>query len=190
MNLLLRALKPRGETPQANADARDYSTWRVPAAEVGATGLGLSQILPAGSSPTSAACGRTHRVVLIDDHSDMRFLLRTLLGSLDDIDVVGEAANGLDGVAVVRALMPDAVVLDLEMPLMRGDQAIPIMRAAAPELRIVMYSAAGGPSLASFADESKPDFFVQKGSPASDLISRLRTAIHTPRQTADLSPTA
>ena len=58
----------------------------------------------------------TIRVILVDDHAILRDALRALLHATPDVQVVGEAANGKDAVAVVERLAPDVVVLDLEMP--------------------------------------------------------------------------
>ena len=57
----------------------------------------------------------TVRVILVDDHAILRDALRALLHAAPDVQVVGEAANGKDAVAVAEQLAPDVVVLDLEM---------------------------------------------------------------------------
>jgi DNA-binding NarL/FixJ family response regulator len=60
------------------------------------------------------------RVVLIDDQPLMRAGFRALLDAEDDIEVVGEAPNGLDGLALVAALVPDVVLVDVQMPVLDG----------------------------------------------------------------------
>jgi two-component system, NarL family, response regulator NreC len=62
----------------------------------------------------------TIRVVLADDHLVVRAGLKALLASNRDIEVVGEAANGQEALALVERLKPDVAVLDLDMPLMDG----------------------------------------------------------------------
>lgn len=64
------------------------------------------------------------RVVLVDDSSLMRGLLRAFLEEDDDIEIVGEAANGRDAVKLARELKPNLITMDLEMPVMNGMQAI------------------------------------------------------------------
>jgi DNA-binding NarL/FixJ family response regulator len=83
---------------------------------------------------------RLIRVVLVDDVPELRLLLRLTLEEDPAIEVVGEAANGRDGVDVVRETSPDLVLLDLSMPDMDGLEAIPLMRTNAPNARVVVLS--------------------------------------------------
>lgn len=118
-----------------------------------------------------------HRVLVVDDRPDIRLLVRTRLRMLDDIEVVGEASNGEEALVLVSALAPDAVVLDLEMPVMRGDEAIPRMRELAPGMRILLYTAAHESVLEGIEEESQPDALVDKGRPLSELVGELRTLL-------------
>ncbi|MEO6446157.1 MAG: response regulator transcription factor, partial [Gemmatimonadaceae bacterium] len=63
------------------------------------------------------------RVVIADDHAVVRSGLRAVLGSAVDIEVVGEAKDGLEAVAAAERLKPDIVVMDLSMPEMDGREA-------------------------------------------------------------------
>jgi len=63
------------------------------------------------------------RVVLVDDQVAVRTGFRVLVGLADDLEVVGEAVNGRDGVAMVRSLHPDVVLMDIRMPVMDGVEA-------------------------------------------------------------------
>jgi DNA-binding NarL/FixJ family response regulator len=83
---------------------------------------------------------RRIRVVLVDDVPELRLLVRLTLEEDPAIEVVGEAANGRDGVRVVQAANPDLVLLDLSMPDMDGLEAIPLMREHAPNARVVVLS--------------------------------------------------
>jgi DNA-binding NarL/FixJ family response regulator len=80
------------------------------------------------------------RIVIVDDHADVRIALRLLLEA-EGLDVVGEADNGRRGVELARDLHPDVVVLDGLMPVMNGEQAARVLRALAPEVHIVAFSA-------------------------------------------------
>ena len=73
------------------------------------------------------------RVLLVDDQALIRSGFRALLQAEDDIDVVGEAADGAEGVALAHELRPDVVLIDIRMPLMDGVEATRRI-AAAPEL--------------------------------------------------------
>src|SRR5688572_2900600 len=81
------------------------------------------------------------RVVLADDTEEIRHLLRLALSTDDRFQVVGEASDGAQAVEVVSDLRPDAVVIDLAMPVMDGLQAIPEIKRQAAETKIVVFSA-------------------------------------------------
>jgi DNA-binding NarL/FixJ family response regulator len=83
---------------------------------------------------------RKIRVVLVDDVPELRLLVRLALEDEPGIEVVGEAANGREGVEVVEANDPDVVLLDLSMPDMDGLEAIPLMRRHARNVRVVVLS--------------------------------------------------
>jgi len=80
------------------------------------------------------------RVFLVDDVQELRLLVRLALEEDPEIEVVGEAANGREGVAGVEEAQPDVVLLDLSMPDMDGLEAIPLMRDCAPGARLVVLS--------------------------------------------------
>jgi DNA-binding NarL/FixJ family response regulator len=87
----------------------------------------------------SAEAGKI-RVFLVDDVTELRLLVRIALEEDPGIEVVGEAANGRDGVEGVAEMQPDVVLLDLSMPDMDGLEALPLMRARAPNARLVVLS--------------------------------------------------
>jgi len=81
------------------------------------------------------------RVVVADDHDDIRMLLRMQIGGDPRFEVVGEAADGLEAIEVAAAVQPDIVVLDKNMPRLSGIDAIPELRRRAPESAVVIYTA-------------------------------------------------
>jgi DNA-binding NarL/FixJ family response regulator len=89
---------------------------------------------------TSVDQGDGVRVVLVDDDEDMRMLLRVALAACDGAEVVGEAANGRQGVDVVTATNPDIVVMDLHMPVMDGAEATREIKQARPETRVLAFT--------------------------------------------------
>lgn len=115
-----------------------------------------------------------YRVLIVDDRPDLRVLIRTRLQFERDIEVVGEASNGAEAVRMTRSLAPSAVVLDLEMPVMRGDEAIPHMRDAAPGMGILLYTGAHDVTL---AEGATPDAIVRKGGPLTELVTELRALL-------------
>ena len=63
------------------------------------------------------------RILVVDDHPVVRAGMVALLGELEDLDVVGEASNGAEAIALVPRLSPDVVLMDLRMPVMDGAEA-------------------------------------------------------------------
>ena len=78
------------------------------------------------------------RVLLVDDHELFRSGVKALLARQADIEVVGEAANGLDGIKQARQLRPDIVLLDLHMPGVSGREAVRALTEELPGTRVLM----------------------------------------------------
>ena len=115
------------------------------------------------------------RVLIADDHAVVRQGLRTFLDLQDEIEVVGEAADGEDAVAAAARLRPDVALVDLVMPRVDGIEAIKRIRAAAPATRIIV--------LTSFTDEDKMLPAVRAGAVGyllkdvepQELVAAIRT---------------
>jgi DNA-binding NarL/FixJ family response regulator len=78
------------------------------------------------------------RVLIADDHPVVRQGLRTFLGVQDDIEVVGEAADGAEAVALAESLHPDVLLLDLNMPGVDGQTALEELRARGSGVRVLV----------------------------------------------------
>ncbi|MER5783277.1 response regulator transcription factor [Streptomyces mobaraensis] len=84
------------------------------------------------------ASGRTIRVLLVDDHQVVRKGLRTFLEIQDDIEVVGEAGDGAEGVARAEELRPDVILMDVKMPGTDGIEALRRLRALDSPARVLV----------------------------------------------------
>jgi DNA-binding NarL/FixJ family response regulator len=113
------------------------------------------------------------RIVLADDTKEYRDLLRIILEQDGRFEIVGQAANGEDAVAAVRAERPDAIVLDLAMPVMDGLQAIPLLREHAPETAIVVLSGFARGQLDLEALSLGASAYVEKGEAFSKIAETL-----------------
>ena len=81
------------------------------------------------------------RTLLVDDASQLRGLIRVVLERTGRFEVVAEATNGIEGIALARALRPELVLLDMLMPGMDGAAALPHIRTALPaSSKIVIFS--------------------------------------------------
>jgi DNA-binding NarL/FixJ family response regulator len=109
------------------------------------------------------------RVLIADDRPDIRQLLADRLRLDPRLEVVGEATNGAEAIAMVAELHPAALILDLQMPVMSGEEAIPILRSLAPELRILVFSAYIGVEK-DLSGSWCPDAEIAKGGDLKDLI--------------------
>jgi DNA-binding NarL/FixJ family response regulator len=78
------------------------------------------------------------RILLVDDQPLFRKALATLIDGQPDLSVIGEAENGLQAVEQARALQPDLVVLDVDMPVMNGVEAVRLIREQVPAAKVVM----------------------------------------------------
>jgi DNA-binding NarL/FixJ family response regulator len=84
------------------------------------------------------------RVLLVDDNSVVRSLVRQLFELEPDFEISGEAENGQDAVERAENLKPDVIILDLSMPVMTGLDAAPLLRKLLPDTRIILFTVQEG----------------------------------------------
>ena len=107
------------------------------------------------------------RVLIVDDTDSMRELMRSHVTS-SGMDVVGEAGDGRQAVTVARQTQPDAVILDVEMPVMDGLQALPALAEAAPDAKVVVFSSRSEAATARAARDAVGVFY--KGQHSSSEV--------------------
>lgn len=112
-------------------------------------------------------------VVLADDTPEIRTLLRLTMENQGGIEVVGEAGNGAEAVQIVSELQPDALVLDLAMPIMDGFQAIPEVRKISPHTKIIVLSGFEGSLMSQRALSLGADLYFEKGISFFDLAEKV-----------------
>jgi len=113
------------------------------------------------------------RVLLIDDVDEVRTVLRVVLEGDPRFSVVGEAADGLQGIEEARRLHPDLVLLDLVMPRLDGLRALPEIKAVAPDTRVVVLSSMEGVDLEDQARSLGAVGYLDKGLPAEEMVETL-----------------
>lgn len=114
------------------------------------------------------------RIVLVDDHEVVRRGLFLLLNLEADMEVIGEAASGLQAIEQVKALAPDVVLMDVRMPGMSGPQAARAIKQIAPRTRVLIVSGVEKGEEIVAALESDVDGYVLKDAPPSELIQAIQ----------------
>lgn len=112
---------------------------------------------------------RVIRIVIADDHAVVREGIRALLQSTEGIDVVGEAADGLQTLELVRSLEPDLLVLDLSMPEMPGMEVTRRLRSEGSELAILVLSMHDAPEYVLEAVRAGADGYILKDAGPAEL---------------------
>ena len=116
------------------------------------------------------------RVLLVDDHAMVRRGMRDFLELHDDIEVVGEAADGAVGVAAAEALRPDIVVMDLMMPNLDGIEATARIKAALPDVEVIALTSFIEEARVIAAIEAGASGFLLKDAEADELAAAIRAA--------------
>lgn len=120
------------------------------------------------------------RVVVADDADGLRELVCLLLDMESDFEVVGQARDGEEAVRVVSATCPDLVLLDVAMPVLDGLTALPLVRAAAPGARVVVFTGFPEVAVARRAERLGADALLEKGLGSAALVERLRELCRRP----------
>ena len=117
------------------------------------------------------------RMVLIEDHTILRDGLRALLELEPDFQVVGEAGNGADGVAVVRRVRPQLVITDIALPGASGLRTIGELRQVDPGLRVLVLTAHCTDEYIRAALQAGATGYILKDATRSDLIRGVRAVL-------------
>jgi len=115
-------------------------------------------------------------VLLVDDDALVRSALRLILGGDPAITVVGEASDGLEGVALVESLRPDVVLMDIRMPRLDGLAATERALALQPDLVVVVLTTFDTDDMVLSALRLGARGFLLKDTPPADLVAAVRAS--------------
>ncbi|WP_116809071.1 response regulator [Steroidobacter cummioxidans] len=129
----------------------------------------------AAGDDTMTASATTIKLLLVDDHGIVREGLRALLDDGEEFVIVGEAGNGDEACDAVRRLHPNIVLMDLKMPGMAASDAIRVIRATAPSVKVI--------ALTSYAEDGQVREIMAAGAAGyilkdvtkADFVTALRT---------------
>ena len=116
------------------------------------------------------------QLLIVDDHPVVRDGLRDMLSSQPDFEVVGEAANGLEAVAMTSRLQPQVVLTDLAMPQMDGVTAISKIKEQHPDVQILVLTTYDSDSDVLPAIEAGAIGYLLKDTPREELYGAIRAA--------------
>lgn len=118
------------------------------------------------------------RILLVDDHKLFRRGLAALLRAEADFEIVGEAADGVEGIKQAAALKPDVILLDLHMPGITGIDALGSLRELLPDIRVLMLTVSEDGADLLAALRAGADGYLLKNIDGEFLTESIRRAHH------------
>ena len=128
------------------------------------------------SRPAAGSSSAALRVLLVDDHVMVREGLRSLLEGRNDVQVVGEAGDGLAGIEMAATLNPDVVVMDVTMPRIDGIEATRRIKHDHPSIAVVGLSVDGASHIETAMKAAGASIFVSKDAAGDELYEAIITA--------------
>lgn len=116
------------------------------------------------------------KVLVVDDHFEIRARLKALLGKYPDVEIVGEAEDGQCAIELCRALKPDVVLLDITMPVMNGIEAMSIVTAEKSCGRAIILSSHTNKRFIDAAIKGGAMGYVLKSCIFEDLYNAIKSA--------------
>nr|WP_232512270.1 response regulator transcription factor [Novosphingobium sp. PP1Y] len=128
----------------------------------------------------TAATGQapTISVLLVDDHLLLREGVRAVVTTQSDIEIIGEASSGAEGIAEYTRLRPDIVLMDLQMADMSGVDAIAAIRSNFPDAKIIVLTTYSGDGRAIKALRAGAMGYLMKASLRKELLDAIRSVHH------------
>jgi len=127
------------------------------------------------------------RIVIADDHRVVRTGLEQLVGTFDDVEVVGSGVNGEEAVDICAAARPDVALIDLEMPILDGIEATRRIRGASPATSVIVFTSFSDRERILRALDAGAIGYLLKDAEPEELHRAIRAAV---RGEAPLAPKA
>ena len=117
------------------------------------------------------------RVMVVDDHEFVRSMMCELVDGTDDMQVVGEAPDGVQALPLAQAVTPDVVLMDLSMPLMNGIDATRELTASMPRVRVIVLTTSTKGQDVHDAAAAGAVGFLSKGADPDDVLDAIRAVV-------------
>lgn len=125
-------------------------------------------------TPMDAVPTKTTRILIADDHAILRSGLRAILGLEPDLEVVGEAKDGIEAIKLTKELNPDLVLLDIHMPRMNGLTALGALREQAPNVKALVLTSMEEEEYMFRVIEAGGAGYVLKRAADEELLAAIR----------------
>jgi two-component system, NarL family, response regulator LiaR len=119
---------------------------------------------------------KTTRVIIVDDQDVVRRGLSVFLDAFEDFELVGEATNGVEAVALCDSLQPDIVLMDIYMPQMDGLTATQKIRQRHPQIRVIVLTSLKDDEILSRMMHAGAVNYILKDASIDELASAIRKA--------------
>lgn len=129
---------------------------------------------PPVSPPLETPASRVIRLLLVDDHKIVRQGLASILSRQPEVNIVGEAADGLEAVDLARRLRPDVILMDINMPNMDGIEATRMITSGVEGVRVIGLSMHQDPEVNARMNQAGAVAYLPKDCPAQELIRTIR----------------
>jgi len=144
----------------------------------GAAGQAVTEEGQANRAPMGEKTA-IHRVLIVDDHKIVREGLTGLMQFESDIEVVGQAANGLQAIELSEKLQPDVVIMDVNLGEMNGVEVTREILARNPGIKVIGLSMHIDPDIARGMRDAGAAAYLNKGAPSEDLLTTIRACART-----------
>ncbi len=171
----------KSKTDRTEPNLVDKPPSEAPAAG-GIANMGLSDSATGLLLQAPPPAERTIRVLLVDDHRILREGVATLLDEQPDIEIIGEAADGVVAVEMAAALKPDVVIMDVTLPRLSGIEATRQVLAENKDTCVIGLSMHEQRDMSSAMREAGAAYYLSKGGPSELLVAAIRRCVADARE--------
>jgi DNA-binding NarL/FixJ family response regulator len=141
-------------------------------------GTGLAAHIQTSLAAPSTSTKARIRILLVDDHPVVRKGVGACLAREQHLDVIGEAGDGQEALRKIRELMPDVVLMDIDMPLMNGLAVTEVLRKELPQIKVLILSMHSNTEYVLRIIQSGARGYILKEAPTEELVRAIDTVFN------------